>query len=229
MAGPEVGFLGGVTVRHYDDVIGGRHTGEQPNTGYDEYDVDAKAVVNLDPHRVLTFAVQAARQDDVPRTHRTVFAKEWHGTAVGTDLRHDFDQERDLFYAQYRSTEFGGVVDSMHVSVSLHRHYEDLNRVLSSGAKEYREFEILAPGMFLHAGKKTGWGFFTAGVEFTSDRAESDGFNRSAAGVRTDFERGEIAGEAQVDLAGVFAQGEFAVGDVDLTLGARWTWERIDA
>jgi hemoglobin/transferrin/lactoferrin receptor protein len=185
--------------------------------------------VKLGDTQTLTLASQFVRQDDVPRTHRTIFAKEWHGTTIGTDLRHDFDQERDLMYVQYRATELGGFIDSLNASVSLHRHYEDLNRELASGAKEYREFEILAPGMFVHAGKKTGWGFFTAGLEFTSDRAESDGFNRSAAGVRTDFERGEIAGEAQVDLAGLFAQGEFALGDVDVTLGARWNWERIDA
>jgi hemoglobin/transferrin/lactoferrin receptor protein len=47
--------------------------------------------------------------------------------------------------------------------------------------------------------------------------------------VRTDFERGEIAGEAQVDLAGLFVQDEFTLGDVDVVLGARYTWERIDA
>jgi hemoglobin/transferrin/lactoferrin receptor protein len=230
IAGREAGFLAGVTVRHYDDVIGGRHTGEQPNTGYDEYDIDAKAVVNLDPQRVLTFAVQAARQDDVPRTHRTIFAREWHGSAVGTDLRHDFDQERDLVYAQYRSTEIGGIFDSMHLSVSLQRHYEDLHRVTSAGKKEYRQFEIVAPGFFARVGKETGLGMLTFGVEYTGDRAESDGFDRTAAGVRTDFARGEIAGKASVDLAGAFLQDEVTVApDLELTLGARFTWERIDA
>ncbi len=227
--GPSSGVLAGVTVRDYNDVIGGRHTGEQPNTGYDEYDLDARYVMNLGAGRTLTFATQSARQDDVPRTHRTVFAKEWHGTVAGTDLRHDFDQERDLVYVQYRAKEEGGVIDSLHVSASLHRHFEDLNRITSAGAKEFREFEVFAPGFFVHAGKKTDWGFFTAGLEFTSDRVESDGFNRSAAGVQIDFERGDLAGEARVDLAGFFAQDEIDLGDVDLTVGARFTWERLDA
>ena len=228
-AGPSSGFLGGVTVRDYNNVIGGRHTGEQPDTGYDEYDVDAKVVLNVGPKRTLTIATQSSRQDDVPRTHRTIFGREWHGTAVGTDLRHDFDQERDLAYVQYRASEVGGVVDSFHVSASVHRHFEDLNRITSAGAKEYREFEIVAPGFFVHAGKKTDWGFVTAGVEITSDRVESGGFNRSTAGVRTDFDRGEIAGEAAVDLAGLFVQDEISFGKIDVTVGARWTWERIDA
>ena len=228
-AGPSSGVMAGVTVRDMNDVIGGRHTGEQPNTGYDEYDLDSKFVLNLGTKQTLTFAVQSVRQDDVPRTHRTIYAKEWHGTVAGTDLRHDFDQERDLAYVQYRADELGGVIDSVHASLSLHRHYEDLNRITGAGAKEYREFEIYAPGTFLHAGKRTGLGFITGGFDFTSDRVESSGFNRSAAGVRTDFERGEIAGDAQVDLAGVFLQDEVTVGAVDFTLGARWTWEKIDA
>jgi hemoglobin/transferrin/lactoferrin receptor protein len=228
-AGPSSGVMGGVTVRDMNDVIGGRHTGEQPNTGYDEYDLDAKVVLNLGDRQTLTLAGQSVRQDDVPRTHRTIYAKEWHGTVAGTDLRHDFDQERDLAYVQYRADGLKGAIDSVHASLSIHRHYEDLNRITSAGAKEFREFEILAPGAFLHAGKQTGLGYLTAGFDITSDRVESSGFNRSAAGVRTDFERGEIAGDARVDLAGLFLQDEFAVGAVDFTLGARWTYEKIDA
>jgi hemoglobin/transferrin/lactoferrin receptor protein len=228
-AGPSSGAMAGVTVRHYDDVIGGRHTGEQPNTGYDEYDADARYVVKLGERKTLTLAAQTVRQDDVPRTHRTMFTKEWHGTTAGTDLRFDFDQERDLVYVQYRATELNGAIDSLHASVSLHRHYEDINRELASTAKEYREFEVVAPGTFVHVGKKTDWGFFTAGLEVTVDQVETDGFNRSAAGVRTDFERGELAGEAEVALAGIFLQDEFSAGSVDFTLGARYTWESIDA
>jgi hemoglobin/transferrin/lactoferrin receptor protein len=228
-AGPSSAVLAGVTVRDFNDVIGGRHTGEQPNTGYDEYDLDAKIVFDLGLKKTLTLAAQSVRQDDVPRTHRTVFAKEWHGTAIGTDLRHDFDQERDLASVQYRATELNGIVDSLHASLSVHRHYEDLYRVTGAGAKEYRDFEILAPGFFLHAGKRTGWGYITAGFDITSDRVDSDGFNRSTAGARTDFDRGEIAGEARVDLAGIFIQDEFDLGDVDLTLGVRGTREWLDA
>jgi hemoglobin/transferrin/lactoferrin receptor protein len=228
-AGPTAGFLSGVTVRDFNDVVGGRHTGEQPDTGYDEYDADARFVFDLGPNQSLTAAVQSVRQDDVPRTHRTIHAKEWHGTVPGTDRRHDFDQERDLAYLQYKAGDLDGFVDSVHASLSLHRHYEDLNRVTGAGAKEVRRFEIYAPGLFLHGGKRTDLGFFTAGFDFNSDRVESDGFNRSAAGVRTDFERGEIAGDARVDLAGLFLQDEFSVGAVDVVLGARWTWERIDA
>ena len=228
-AGPSAGLLAGVTVRDYNDAIGGRHTGEQPNTGYDEYDVDTKVVLNLGAKETLTLAAHLARQDEVPRTHRTIFAKEWHGTVAGTDRRLDFDQERDLAYIQYRATELGGLVDSLHVSASLHRHFEDSNRLTSALAKEYREFEVTAPGFFIHAGKETSAGFFTAGLEITRDIVESDGFNRTAAGVQTDFERGELAGEASVDLVGIFVQDEIKLGGVDLTLGARWTMERIDA
>ena len=228
-AGPTFGFLSGVTVRDFNDVIGGRHTGEQPNTGYDEYDVDARFVFDLGPNQTLTAAVQSVRQDEVPRTHRTIYAKEWHGTVAGTDRRLDFDQERDLVFLQYRATEMMGFVDSVHANLSLHRHYEDLNRLTGGGAKEYREFEILVPTVFLHGGKQTDWGFLTGGFDYSVDLVESDGFNRNAAGVRTDFERGEIAGDASVALAGIFLQDEVTWGSVDFVLGARWTWEEIDA
>ncbi|MBI4565738.1 MAG: TonB-dependent receptor [Planctomycetes bacterium] len=230
LADPAGAFLGGVTVRDFNDVAGGRHTGEQPNTGYDEYDVDAKVVVPLAPKQTLVVAAQSARQDDVPRTHRTLFAKEWHGTAVGSDRRLDFDQERDLVYAQLTWDQVATFIDSMVLSLSVHRTFEDSLRVRSTGAQEFREFEIVTPGFFAKLGKDTAWGYVTFGLEYYRDAVKSDGFDRDAAGVQTDFERGEISDDTTVDLAGVYVQNEYELlKGLDVTAGVRYNYERIDA
>ncbi len=222
--------VGGLTVRDYDDVVGGRHTGEQPRTGYDEYDADLKAVVRLGAKGTLTFAAQRTRQDDAWRTHRTVYGREWHGTTVGTDLELRFDQERDLYYAQARWDDLGSVVDSLQLSLSLQRQAEDSMRVTSALKRELRDFEVSTPGFFARAARRLSIGRLTFGVEAYRDRVDSDALDRTAAGVETDFERGEVAGDSTLDLLALFVQDEIDLGTATtLTLGLRQTRQKLDA
>ena len=92
--------LGG-TVKDLGDMTAGDPSGELPNTGYDEWDGDFKAQHLVDDLTTLTFAAQHVDIDDAPRTHRTIFAVPFEGSAVGTDLRRDLDQERTLTYFRY--------------------------------------------------------------------------------------------------------------------------------
>ena len=41
-----LGFVGGLTLKRFGQLRGGRDTGVQPLTGYDEWDGDAKASSN---------------------------------------------------------------------------------------------------------------------------------------------------------------------------------------
>ena len=49
------GLVLGLSVKSFGDVRGGADTGHQPNTGYDEWDVDLKVERFLDPDTTLTF------------------------------------------------------------------------------------------------------------------------------------------------------------------------------
>ena len=84
----------GVTGKSFGDLEGGRDVGLQPGTGYDEVDVDLKLEHYLEDGSLLTFAHQRVRQNDVPRTHKTVDGIDWEGLSVGGELRRELDQER---------------------------------------------------------------------------------------------------------------------------------------
>ena len=71
--------------KQYGDIEAGSPTGDQPNTGYDEWDGDLKIVHDLDEKRRVVVAYQHVRQEDVPRTHATVFARSFAGSAVGSE------------------------------------------------------------------------------------------------------------------------------------------------
>ncbi len=216
----------GFTYKDFHDLSGGRDEGLLPNTGYDEYDADVKAAMPLGSDWRLVGMFQRHRMDEAPRTHSTVYANPWHGTAPGTDQRRDFDQRRDLFYLQALRD---GDDFRAQIGLSYHLQGETGRRTTSSLTKEFREFDINTLGAIAKAGVKTGIGFVTAGGEVYRDLVNSRGHNTSAAGVVTHFDRGEISDETTVDLAGVFVQDEIAFGALDVTLGVRFNYEKIDA
>ncbi|MBI2930815.1 MAG: TonB-dependent receptor [Planctomycetes bacterium] len=224
-----LGWLAGVSVKDFNDIEGAGRTGRMPKTGYDEYDVDAKFVVRLDEARKLVIAAERARQDDVPRTHATVFSRPWHGTTVGSDLERRFRQERDLVTVQLHQQSRGGFVDALDASLSWQRVAETLRRRTGGDAREFRALELDTPGLWARAGKDTPAGYLTFGLEFYRDWVTSEGHNASAAGVVTSFARGEIAGDAIYDLFGMYVQDELSIGALDITPGLRFTWAAVDA
>jgi len=221
-----IGDLGvglGVTYRDFNDLVGGRHIGLMPNTGYDEYDGDAKVVYRLDAKSKLVFAFEHARQDEVPRTHRTVDSRTWHGTTPGLFPVEDYDEARDLVYLQYHAAFEGGLIDSLKASLSYQSMSDGLNRLLNTGVREVRDLTVNTSGVWVQAGKRTPLGFVTAGVDCYRDAVRSNGHNWSAGGAYVWFDRGDVADDATYDLLGVFLQDELSVGDLDVTPGIRFS------
>ncbi len=230
----EWGWFAGFTYRDFNDVSGGSKIGEMPRTGYDEWDADVKVVRRIGEKSKLVFAYQHTSQDDVPRTHRTFFSKEWHGTAVGKDAVHEFDQERDLVYAQYQAQFPGGFVDALKTSVSLHRVTESFNRVTTetSGTKtlaEVRDVEVYSPAVWLQAGKETSLGYFTGGFELYHDIVNSSGHDWLVNGTLRSLTRGDVADDATFTLFGLYLQDELTLGKFDLTAGIRFSLASVDA
>lgn len=226
-----LGFFTGITYRDFNE-IQAADLGRLPRTGYDEYDADLKTVYRVDENGKIIFAYQRTRQDDVPRTHRTVFSKSWHGTTVGTDLQHDFDQERDLAYLQYKIEKIEHLFfDRGTVSLSWHRQAEQLRRITSTSKLEEREFEVNTPALWFQLGSPTKIGYFTYGFEFYRDKVSSDGRDRTAAGTNTFFDRGEVADDSRYDLMGIFVQDELTAVEkkLDFVFGGRYSLARAKA
>ncbi|MEI7902185.1 MAG: TonB-dependent receptor plug domain-containing protein, partial [bacterium] len=116
--------LFGVTYRSFGDLEGGKHVGRQRKTGYDETDADAKVRIALKGDRELIFAHQRVDQDDVWRTHRTPYGISWHGTALGTEPVHTFDQDRTLTYLRYMDREQTLLYDELQTTLYFQRQEE---------------------------------------------------------------------------------------------------------
>ncbi|MFT5287314.1 MAG: hemoglobin/transferrin/lactoferrin receptor protein [Planctomycetota bacterium] len=217
-----LGVLVGVTGKDFDDLKGGKDIGEQRGTGYTELDGDLKIEKYLDPDTRLVFGYQHVRLNDVPRTHRTIFAVSFEGTAVGSDLKRNLDQSRDLAYVQVHGENVDSFFDTYNLSLSYHEQSEFRDRIKSDSSRQTQGFDVGTLGLYMNFSSPNSHGRFTYGFDLYHD--EVDSFSSSNA------IQGPIADDSSYDLFGVFVQDEIEVNEkLDVTLGGRFNYAAADA
>jgi hemoglobin/transferrin/lactoferrin receptor protein len=228
----DFGLRGGVTVKSYGDLTAGDPTGTQPKTGYDEADVDLKAEYRVADDRKLVAAWQHVEQDDVWRTHRTIYAKSFHGSATnGTDRVLTYDQQRDLGYLQFQAENVSDAVESLKLSASYQFQGEDTDRIRSNLLRELATVDVQTMGLWAQLVSPSPVGTWTYGAEYYRDWVQSEqtayNSNRTVNAVAI---QGPVADDATYDLAGVYAQDQILLpARWELTLGGRYTYAHVDA
>jgi len=208
------GLLLGGTFKLYGDLIAGDPMFRQPGTGYDEWNGDFKLERLFEDGGRLVFAYQHTRQNNVPRTHKTVDAQPFHGSTVGSELQRDEDQERWLAYVQFHKEAIGGIVDVVRASLSWHSLSELRDRIRppSGGGTENRRdiqgFDVGTVGAWLQLESDTVLGRLVYGIEYYRDFVSSFSSRNPV--------QGPVGDDASYDLLGIYAQ-------VTRGIGERWT------
>lgn len=222
-----LGFVGGVSWKEYGDIESGG--GTLPNTGFSERDADLRFDIATSAVSTLSVAWQRVRQEDVPRTHTTVDAVPFHGTTVGTELRRDLDQERDLVYAKFAWHEAGGAVPSGHVLVSWQRQAEEQDRLRTGGRRDLQGFDVETWGVAAQVDAPTRVGVVTLGADFWHDDVNSFRDNYLNGVFQGSEIQGPLGDEGSYDLFGVYVQDRASIGCLDVTAGLRWSWAQASA
>jgi hemoglobin/transferrin/lactoferrin receptor protein len=226
--GKRLGFLLGASLKKYGDVRAGAGTDLLPKTGYDQQSLDFKLNYAVDEDRELTLGYQYDNTADAWRTHRTIFAKSWLGTKIGTDKELYFDQRRQLVYLQYQWNRMNRYVDQAKFSLSWHSQYESQFRRRSSEARTIDGFDVGTGGFWgqfisdSKIGKLTyGWEYYLDFVD--SFRQDPDNANPALR----ESPRGPVADEAKYHLFGLYLQDEVALLEsLRLTAGLRYSWAK---
>ncbi len=217
-----LGFVGGGTYRNFGDLRAGDGTGLQPNTAYDEWNTDAKVEHFLQDNVRLVAAYQHTRQNNVPRTHRTRWAKPYNDTTPLMEQRRDLDQQRQLAYVQLHAEEMEGGVQGLHASVSWQRQSEVRDRIRADGRRDEQGFDVDTFGLFIHADSATPIGDLVYGVDYYRDFVQSFSSGNPI--------QGPVADDAMYDLFGAFVQNTIHLGEqVDVILGGRFTFASVNA
>lgn len=220
------GALLGGDARAIGDIEGGADTGLQPNTSHEETAFDVKAEHELSKHARLVFLHQEMSQDNVPRTHATIFGESWRGTTVGSDLQRDLDQDRRLSYVQLHQTDLSGALSAARWSVSWQTQNENQDRVTGAGQARSEAFEVGTFGTFAQFESDLGAaGTLTYGVDYYRDNV-----NSWSRGGGANVFQGSVGNDAKYDLFGAFVQDELDLGGgLSAQAGVRYTYAAADA
>jgi hemoglobin/transferrin/lactoferrin receptor protein len=229
-AGPVFGWHAGFTYRTFGDLEAGEDVGELTKTGYRDRDGDVKLTFNLSDTQTLSFAMEQNHLKDVPRTHSTVNNFPWRGITPGSDLAREHDHRRQLYYARYELQD-AVAFDRMTATCAWKNRYESEARIRSSGVRQVNELWVDTLGLTAQFEQDTGVGTLVYGVDWYHDFVDSSfsDFNPDGS-PRSSRNRGVVAGEADYDLLGIYAQHNTVLSDqLELLLGLRWSYALLSA
>jgi hemoglobin/transferrin/lactoferrin receptor protein len=215
------GILAGVTLRDMGTLRAGRGVGEQPYTGYEDAAYDVRVELPSGWGRRVVLVHQDYQQDDVPRTHSTVYAKSFAGTSVGTDQRRELDQRRRLTYLQVRPAG-ASESDGIEAGVSYQQMIEREDRIDRKGVKTNQGFDVGTMGGFAEAHLGTRFGRWSGGVDAYQDDVDSYSNSNPI--------QGPVADDARYTTIGAFVLHEARpLAGVKVLSGGRYTHARAVA
>lgn len=222
--------LFGATYKKFGDLEGGKNVGRQRKTGYEEFDYDAKVRVALKGDRELVFAHQNVDQNDVWRTHRTVYGVAWQGAVPRNDLRHTFDQDHTLTYLRFIDREKTALYDEMQATLYHQRQQEFRDQIKNNYTREVDGFDVQTWGASADLLKETRLGTWAYGVEYIHDGIDSFRRSYKADGsLNAVAIQGPVADDSVYHTAAAYVQDRVDLSDRwELTLGTRATYARAD-
>ncbi len=222
----KAGWIAGYTYKDFGNVIGGHQVGEQPKTGYREWDGDIKAEYVPVSGRKIVIAHQRVDLDDAWRTHKTIYGINWEGTTHGSEKERILDQDRNLTYLQYHQDRINSMFEKLILSVSFQEQKEQRHRVKSSDESERQGVDVGTTGFWGQVSSPTPIGTLTYGVDYYHDSVNS--WKRSYypdGELKKEDIQGPVADDASYDLLGTFLQDDIFIGErFELMAGGRFTY-----
>ena len=227
--GEKFGLHAGVSYKDFGDVRSA-DIGIQRHTGYGEIDFDTRLDYLITPGVRLILAYQQVEQDDVWRTHSTVFGVPYAGTSIGSDKQRVLDQKRQLGYAQLEVDDLAAFIQRSKISLSWQRQEESRDRVRSDGRRDVQGFTVDTIGSFVQFESELPLSDLVYGASFYRDYVDSFRDNYQAGGgFDSRSIQGPVGDDATYDLAAVFAETRRSLTEsLELLAGARYTYAAAD-
>ncbi|MCA9323249.1 MAG: TonB-dependent receptor, partial [Planctomycetes bacterium] len=223
------GFQVGGSYKSFGDTDSGGDVGRPTGLGYDAYSVDAKIRALVDDSVEFEFLFQRVRLNNVPRHHATVNAVSYHGTQVGTDLRRDFDQTRDLALLTLRHYD-SRFWDQAEVRVAYQRTDEVQDRIRGNGRRDKSGFDVDTLALVAQAESSTRIGNLVWGFDLYLDFVDSFANRLDPGGVLQVAAQGPVGDDSTYLSFGVFVQDTLELGTWgELILGVRFNHFAVDS
>ncbi len=221
-SGKNAAVQGGVSVRHFGDLVGGDTTGVQSPTGYDEYAVDIKSKIRLGKNNSLTLAHNEVTQRHVPVFHKVL---------LENYKTNEFEpQKRLLSYVRMDGKTSSRGIDNWYVIASRQQTEEGrISQKNDATTRREERDDVVTYGvtsniMSVITKRITS----NSGLELYQDRVGStrQDFNTSDGTVVQ--KRGLYPDGARMLSMAVFSLQEFSLDRWKITTGARFNAYQID-
>lgn len=215
--GKTYGIHFGLTDKIYRDIR--NRDGEMRHTGYDEYDYDFRGDWMINEKNSLVVASRAVLQDDVWRTHKTIFGDSWHGTSVGTSDDFHYDQRSMLHYIKLSGHDLNAAIDAYSLTVSFAQSREDEYEMKKKKATQGVTW-VDTLGLALQMESGVSVGKIVYGLDYYHDRVDAE---RSSGGKTVEP---SLPDGSYYDLFGAFAEYVVPLDDEkwELRAGGRYTY-----
>ena len=233
--GQQWGLRLGYSARDFGDVDAAE-LGSQKHTAYDESALDLRFDTQLGEQWLATIVHQNLKQDDVWRTHSTVFAEPFAGTTVGSDLRRLKDQRRRLDYIKLANPDFSGsgdlsFVDSLTVTLS-HQYWQERGERLTSSMEGITEsFDSRMLGLAIELESRGDWADISYGLDYYRDEVDSYRRDWLPDGSLDQLRiQGPVGDDSRFKIFGAYILSELFINErLSLTLGSRFTqtWAQV--
>lgn len=228
-SGATLGYLVGATLKDYGDLRAAGDRGVQKHTGYKEQDFDLRLDYHTGPTSRFSFGAQQVNQDDIWRTHKTIYGESWKNTSVGSELKRASDHKRRLLWLGYQKRSPDGLIRFMKTTLSHHHQWQEQHRIKSSGSQDRQGIRVDTTGLSLQLESEGAGGEWTYGFEYYQDDVTSWKKNYDVDGsFSSEAIQGPVGDKGTYGTLGIYAQDHLLLSDsLLLVAGLRWT--KIDA
>jgi len=203
------GVIAGYTTNNFGNIEADK-LGKLPYTAYDESAFDVRLDIVLNAQWDFTLAHQNLEQDDVWRTHSTLYSKPFQGTEVGTDLRRLKDQQRQLNYMKFGGYDLNLLLDAATITLSHQQWQEDGERTKANNNRIDDFFESNMYGVDLQLDSSYKQVNVTYGVDYYIDYVDSGRIDYLADGTIDEVRiQGPIGDDAEYGIFGAYVQAKF--------------------
>lgn len=170
--GEKWGLLLGLSYKDFGNVRAA-DLGELPQTGYREQAMDGRFDTSFGENWTFTAVHHDLNQDDVWRTHSTIFSRSFEGTAVGDDLHRSKDQQRKLSYIKLKGNALAPKLQQLDISISQQQWQEDGDRIKSNGQEIIEYFDSLMDGVDVQLQSHIGSAQWLYGFDYYRDNVDT--------------------------------------------------------
>jgi hemoglobin/transferrin/lactoferrin receptor protein len=229
--GNQWGLRVGYTLKNYGDARAAG-IGKMHQTGYDEWAADLRFDYAFSDNTSMTMVYQQVDQNDVWRSHKTIYGFDWEGTDHGNELQRSFDQDRSLSYIRFEGADTGSFIDAWTLTASYQTMDEERYRDRTNKNKggDIQGFNLDTYGLALQLETDSQVGRLIYGIDYYQDRVDSyknkydNDWNFTSASVQ-----GPVGDDARYDTFGAYLQDLWDINEEwDVTAGVRYSYIAAD-